>query len=68
MELVKGVHLDYADGKIKLSGEWEVRALVVAELDKVKAKLESGELDPVKGTDLDKELLMKAIEALKALV
>jgi hypothetical protein len=27
----------------------------------VKAKIESGEIDPVKGTELDKEVMLKAV-------
>lgn len=30
----------------------------------VKAKIEKGEIDPIPGTDLDKELMLKAVDAL----
>lgn len=40
--------------------------LVVPALDAFKAKVESGEIDLIKGTDLDKEALLKAVEFIKA--
>lgn len=66
MKLAEGITLDYVDGKVKL--EAEVRALVLPALESVKAKIESGEIDPIKGTDLDKTALLKAIEILKGVV
>lgn len=66
MEIVKGVVVEYKEGKVVLSAE--VGALLLPELDKVKAKVESGELDLVPHTDLDKVVMVKAIEALKAML
>jgi hypothetical protein len=66
MEVSKGVTVDYKEGKIVA----EVQVAVFANpfLDDVKAKLESGEIDPIKGTDLDKLVLIQAIDFLKAVV
>jgi len=52
------------DGGVEL----HVKPLVLLgpALDGVKAKIESGEIDLIKGTDLDKEGLLKAIEFIKA--
>jgi len=62
MQVSEGIEVKFEDGKAKL--EVDVAALV---LNKLKAGLESGAIDPVPHTDLDKEVLLKAIEALKAL-
>lgn len=62
MELAKGVELKYEEGKLILSAD--VKALV---LDGLEAQIQSGAIDIVHGTDMDKELLLKAIAALKAL-
>jgi hypothetical protein len=62
MEVSKGVEVKFEDGKIVLSAD--LKALV---LDGIEAKIVAGEIDLVSGTDLDKELLLKAIAALKAL-
>lgn len=66
MILAEGIVLDYVDGKVMLSAE--VRALVAPALDSIKAKVESGEIDPIKGTDLDKQALLKAIEYIKSVI
>lgn len=64
MEVTKGVTLEYVDGAVVLKAE--VKALIMAELEKVKAKVESGEIDPVKGTDLDKTAILGAIGFIEA--
>lgn len=63
MEITHGVTVEYKDGKIV--GSVEVLKLVNPVLDLAAAKVESGEIDPIKGTDLDKEALLKAIAFLK---
>lgn len=64
MEITKGVTLDYAAGALVLKAE--IAAVAIPVLDDVKAKVESGEIDPVKGTDLDKMLVLQVIELLKS--
>lgn len=64
MEVLKGVELNYADGKVVVSVA--VAAMVVPAVDALKAKIEAGEVDIIKGTDLDKDILLKAIEYIKA--
>lgn len=66
MELVKGVTVDYVEGAIVLKAE--VKSLVLAEIAKVEAKIESGEIDLVKGTDLDKQAALGLISALKGVL
>jgi len=52
------------EGAIKL--EVKPLLLVGPALDAFAAKVEAGEVDLVKGTDLDKQALLKAIEFIKA--
>ena len=63
MELSKGVTVEYADGAVVLKAE--IKSLVAEKLADVKAKLESGEIDLIKGTDLDKISAIKVIEAIE---
>jgi hypothetical protein len=66
MEISKGVTLDYKDGKVVV--EAQVAQFANPVLDDLKAKVESGEIDPIKGTDLDKSVILGAIEFLKSAV
>lgn len=68
-----GVSVDYKDGKAIVSAfdgsvELTVKAaaLVNPLLDKVIAKVESGEIDLIKGTDLEKGPVLQVLAALKA--
>lgn len=65
-QITKGVKAKLEGGKVVIEAEYA--SLVNPLLDDLSAKLQSGELDPIKGTDMDKEILVKAIEALKVLV
>ena len=64
MEVMKNVEVNLKDGKIVL--EVAVAAMLVPAIEGVKAKIEAGEIDLIKGTDLDKEVMLKAIDFLKA--
>lgn len=64
MELVKGVELEYKEGKLVLSAE--VAAVLNPVLDGYIAKVESGEIDLIKGTDMDKYAALQVLQALKA--
>jgi hypothetical protein len=64
MELGKGFSVEYSEGKVVLSAK--VAELLNPILDSFKQKIESGEIDPIKGTDLDKAVLTRAIDFLKA--
>jgi hypothetical protein len=64
MQVSKGVTVDYKEGKIV--AEIEVAALIVPKLDELKAKIESGEIDPIKGTSLDAVAMIGAIDFIKA--
>jgi hypothetical protein len=64
MEVVKGVELEYKEGKLVLSAG--IAALLNPVLEDYKAKIESGEIDLIKGTDLDKMVVLQVIAALQA--
>lgn len=66
MEVTKGVTLEYTEGEVVLKAK--VKELVLAEIAKVEAKIESGEIDLVKGTDLDKQAALGLISALKGVI
>ena len=54
--------VEFKDGKIMI----DVGSMVKPAIMAFKAKVESGDIDPVKGTDLDKEVMIKAIDAILA--
>lgn len=62
MEVSKYVSYDH--GKIII----DLAAVIKPAIEAYKAKVESGEVDLVKGTDLDKDVLVKALNALLAQV
>lgn len=62
MDLKK--YVSYEHGKIVI----DLAAVVKPAIEAYKAKIENGEVDLVKGTDLDKEVLVKALNALLAQV
>lgn len=64
MKFGENVTVEYVEGEVVVKAP--VKKLVVAELAKVKAKVESGEIDLVKGTDLDKAAALAIISALEA--
>jgi hypothetical protein len=67
MDLGKGLELEYKDGKIVLSAD--ILPVLAGPLSKLKADIESGKIDPIHGTDLDKEFMLKAVDFVeKALV
>lgn len=67
------IHVNYKDGALlvtALDGNAELKlkaaAAVNPVLDSVVAKFESGEIDLIKGTDIDKDVALKIISLLKA--
>jgi len=66
MEVMKHVQLKYEEGKAIV--EIEVKPVVVAEIEKIEAKVASGEIDLIPGTELDKLLVGQILAAVKALV
>ena len=62
MEIFKGGELDYKEGKVVLAVE--IAALVVPSIESIKAQIESGAIDPVKGTDIDKTVMLQSIDLL----
>lgn len=64
MEISKGVTVEYVEGAVVLKAQ--IKALVLEELAKVKAKFESGEIDLIKGTDMDKQAALMVIGAIEA--
>lgn len=64
MEVMKNVEANLKDGKIVV--EINVGAMLIPAIEGVKAKIEAGEIDLIKGTDIDKEVMLKAIDFLKA--
>lgn len=74
MEIGKsGIFLDYANGALTLTA-LEGKVVLTAKaalalnpvLDKFAAEIESGAIDPIKGTEIDKTVLLKAVELIKA--
>lgn len=63
MEVSKGVYLDYVAGQVVLKAD--VAPVMNPILDKFKEDVESGKIDPVSGTDLDKVALLQAVEIIK---
>lgn len=68
-----GVSVDYKEGKAIVSAfegavELTVKAALIINpaLDNLSAKIESGEIDLIKGTDLDKTALLQAIAYVKS--
>lgn len=59
MKVAENVEVNLDAGKLVIAVD------LGAGLDLISAKLESGELDPVAGTDLDKMVLVKALEYFK---
>ena len=64
MIITKGVELKLEAGKLALTAD--VGALALPVLQDLKAKVDSGEIDPIKGTDLDKVVLDKVLNQLIA--
>ena len=58
--------------EVKEGAEVKVMApmavLLMPAVEALEAKIVAGEIDPIKGTDLDKEVLMKGIVELKKLL
>jgi len=72
LEIAKGIDLDIDKGIVSLEaleGKLKVQlalgALVAPVLDKVKADVESGKIDLIKGTSMDQLALVQALEFLK---
>lgn len=73
MEVYKGISVDYKDGSLILAGlegavSFQVKAglLLVPAIDGIIAKVESGEIDLVKGTDIEKGPVLEVLKGLKA--
>lgn len=73
VELLKGVKFEYKEGAAVvtlLEGNIEVKVKAAAALnpilDGLSSKVSTGEIDLIKGTDIDKELVLKIISAIKA--
>lgn len=64
MELAKGLSVDLVGGDVIL--KYKLAELVIPALDSVAAKFQSGAIDLIKGTDIDKEAALKLIAAIKA--
>ncbi|MFM6929052.1 MAG: hypothetical protein ACKOX6_11350 [Bdellovibrio sp.] len=65
-ELTKDVVVGYANGELYVKAK--VAGVVGPFLEDTKSKIMSGEIDLIKGTDIDKEIMLKAIDALSALL
>lgn len=75
MEVFKGVSLDYVEKNVLVEVELgsdqkaklflPVGPLLIPVIEKFKAQIEAGQIDPIKGTDLDKQVMLTAVNALK---
>jgi|WetSurMetagenome_2_1015567.scaffolds.fasta_scaffold251929_2 hypothetical protein len=75
MEVYKDLTVDYKDGKfvaeiknekVLLSLQVPIAQFILPSIDAAIAKFEAGEIDLVKGTDLDKLAALQVLNALKA--
>lgn len=64
MEVLKHVEADLKGGKVVI--EINVAAMALPAIEGIEAKVQSGEIDLIKGTDLDKAALLQVISAIKA--
>ena len=62
-EIIKGVEVEYKGGDITLTAK--VASFLIPEIEKIEAKVMSGEIDLIKGTDLDKDVMLKALSFIK---
>ena len=65
-EITKGVTFELEGGVAAVKADLNVLAIPV--LESIQAKIESGEIDPIKGTDLDAVVMNKVIEQLKVVL
>lgn len=63
MEIAKGINAEYSQGEIIV--KVKVAEQVVPVLDGTISKIESGEIDLVKGTDIDKTVAVQVLKLLK---
>lgn len=66
MELGQIGDVNYAEGDIVV--KLHVAKFAKPALEAIKAKVESGEIDPVKGTDLDKAAILKVLDLVLAVL
>lgn len=71
IEVAKGVFADFKEGKVEVSAAdggvkltIDAGILLKPKLADVRAKIESGEIDLIPGTDLDKHALLMVTDAL----
>lgn len=62
-EITKGVTVELENGVASIKADLKVLALPV--IEDVQAKVKSGEIDLVKGTDLDAKVADKVLEQIK---
>jgi len=64
MELAKGLSLDYENGDVVM--KYKLSAIVLPWLESMQSKIEAGQIDLIKGTELDKMAMIQAITMMKA--
>lgn len=66
MEIGKGLSLNYnkENGNVELA--YSLKSLVIPALESLKAKVDAGEIDLIKGTDLDKVAIDTVIALVEA--
>lgn len=60
MQLTEGITLELNEGVIELKAH--VGALVKPKLAELKADIESGKIDLIKGTDIDKDIMIQFVD------
>jgi hypothetical protein len=63
MEVTKNVFLNLEEGNIVL--KVDIKTMIIPVLNNLKADLEAGKIDPIKGTELDKMAIEAAIEMIE---
>lgn len=63
MKMFENIELDFKAGKVVVS--IDLKSLIVPALQSLKNDIESGKVDPIKGTDLDKEALVHVLDIIE---
>ena len=63
MKMFENVELDFKAGKVLVTVD--LKSLIVPALPSLKNDVESGKIDPIKGTDLDKDAIVHVLDIIE---